>query len=285
LERGEAGDSTIVVIDAARRRVVRMVPLDQRAPFGAIGFSGGLAILLADLAGNTPATVAVVDAQGAMRGTTLAGISAGNVEYGDGRVDTRRPGFALDSSADRAFVVDADFTAAEIQLDSLSVSYHQPSARTLAKFVPGPARVVRSLGNGVLAFSGADHHGEPATPAGLFLVDTRTWTWRMVDPNVASFEVGRGVVVGTANPFEAGARHYAAYGLDGSLRYGVDVPDGQSLVVQGRYGYVCRGRGLLRVLDARTGAVLRRYTSSTLPLCATLLYGRSSRGTGFDLPV
>jgi hypothetical protein len=112
----------------------------------------------------------------------------------------------------------------------------------LAKFVPGRARVARWLGNGMVAFSGADHQGEPATPAGLFPVDTRTWPWRMVDPNVASFEVGSRVVVGTDNP-------------------------------------------LLRVLDVRTGAVLRRYTTSTLPLCATLLYGQSSRGTGFDLPV
>jgi hypothetical protein len=102
---------------------------------------------------------------------------------------------------------------------------------------------------------------------------------------VASFEVGRGVLAGTDNSFDAAPRHYSVYGIDGSFRYSVDVPALQSLSVQGPYAYVCRGRGLMRVLDARTGAVLHRYRSSTLPLCATLLYGQSSPGTSGLAPV
>ena len=273
LGESKEDESVVVVVDAARRTVVRTLPLDARAPAGAVGFSGGLAVLLADVLGRTPPALAVVDGQGAVRTTSLDGISAS------------RAGFAVDTSASRAFVIDGDLSAAEIRLGSLAVSYHRSSTRSLAKFFPGPARVARWLGGGILAVSGADYQGEPATPVGLSLIDTRTWTWRTIDPSVASFEVGSGIVVGTGSAFEAGPKHYSAYGVDGSPRYSVDVPDGQSLVVQGRYAYVCRGRGLMRVLDARTGSVLRRYRGTTLPICATLLYGRSSSGTLAVAPV
>jgi hypothetical protein len=271
---GESGDSTVVLVDAARRRVIRTISIEGSV-FGAAAFPGGLVVLLGDSAGRGPAEVAVVDAQGALRTVTVDQISAGYTDYGDGLVEVRRPGLAVDAAAHRAFVVDADFTVAEIDLDGFAVAYHRQSTRSLAKFLPGPSRVARWLGNGVLAVAGANYQSY-ANPVGLHLIDTRTWTWRVVDPKVASFEVGRGVLAGTDNPFDAAPRHYSVYGIDGSFRYSVDVPALQSLVVQGSYAYVCRGRGLMRVLDARTGAVLHRYRSSTLPLCATLLYGQSS---------
>jgi hypothetical protein len=285
LVRADADDSTVVVVDAARRRVIRTIPIEERSTLGAAAFAGGLVLLLGDTRGHDPAAVAVVDAQGALRTVTIDQISAGYTEYGDGRTEVRRPGLAVDAAAHRAFVVDANFSVAQIDLDSLTVAYHRQTTRSLTKFVVGPARVVRWLGNGMLAVAGADYQGEPVTPTGLRLIDTRTWTWRVVDANVASFEVGRGVLAGTDKPFDGEPRHYSVYGSDGSFRYGVDVPALQSLVVQGAYAYVCRGRGLRRVLDARTGAVLRRYRSSTLPLCATLLYGQSSAGTSGLAPV
>jgi hypothetical protein len=283
LVRGESGDSTVVLVDAARRRVIRTISI-ERSAFGAAAFPGGLVLLLGDSAGRGPAEVAVVDAQGALRTVTVDQISAGYTDYGDGHVEVRRPGLAVDAAAHRAFVVDADFSVAELDLDGFAVAYHRQSARSLAKFLPGPSRVARWLGNGVLAVAGANYQGD-ATPVGLHLIDTRTWTWRVVDSKVASFEVGRGVLAGTDKPFDAEPRHYSVYGTDGSFRYGVDVPALQSLAVQGPYAYVCRGRGLMRVLDAGTGAVLHRYRSSTLPLCATLLYGRNSAGTSSLAPV
>jgi len=283
LVRGEAGDATVVLVDAARRRVIRMIPI-ARSLFGAAAYPGGLALLLVDPAGHAPAEVDVVDAQGALRTIALDQIAAGYIDYGGGRVEVRRPGLAVDAVAHRAFVVDANFSVADVDLDDLAVAYHRESTRSLAKFLPGPARVARWLGNGMLAVAGANYYGD-AKPVGLHLVDTRTWTWRTVDANAFSFEVGRGVVATNSDPFGVGPRHYPVYGFDGALRYGVDVAAQQSLVVQGAYAYVCRGRGLMRVLDARTGSVLHRYRSSTLPLCATLLYGQSSPGTSALLPV
>jgi hypothetical protein len=41
----------------------------------------------------------------------------------------------------------------------------------------------------------------------------------------------------------------------------------------------------MRVLDARTGSLLRRYKRATLPICAPLLYGQSSAGTSSLAPV
>src|SRR6266540_939905 len=283
LVRSEAGDATVVLVDAARRRVIRTIPI-ARALFGAAAYPGGLALLLGDPAGHAPAEVDVVDGQGALRTIALDQIAAGYIDYGGGRAEVRRPGLAVDAAAHSAFVVDANFSVAEVDLDDLAVAYHRESTRSLAKFLPGPARVARWLGNGVLAVAGANYYGD-AKPVGLHLIDTRTWTWRTVDANAFSFEVGRGVVATNSDPLGVGPRHYSVYGFDGALRYGVDVAAQQSLVVQGAYAYVCRGRGLMRVLDARTGAVLHRYRSSTLPLCATLLYGQSSAGTSALLPV
>jgi hypothetical protein len=289
LTRNNVGGSTIFVIDAVHRRVIRRVPLSQRPLYGVAQFSGGMVVLLGDglsldeqdaaHAGHDPAAVGVVDGEGTLRSISVESVFAGYIENSEGLIEERRPGFAVDLSTRRAFVVDGGFSVAVIDLDKLSVSYHRESTRALAKFAVGPARVARWLGNGMLAVAGADYHGEPGTPAGLRLIDTRTWTWRVVDPNVASVEVGRGVLAGTDDPFGAGPRHYSVYGSDGSFRFSVDVPALQSLAVQGSYAYVCRGRGLMRVLNARTGAVLHRYRSSTLPLCAPLLYGQSSTGT------
>ncbi len=289
LTHDNTGGSTIFVIETAHRRVIRTVPLSQRPLYGVAQVSGGLVFLLGDglslderdaaHAGQEPAAVGLVDAAGRLRSISVESIFAGYIENADGLIEERRPGFAVDPSGRRAFVVDGGFSVAEIDLDNLFVSYHRQSTRSLAKFLPGPWRVARWLGNGMLAVAGADYHGEPGTPASLRLIDTRTWTWRVVDSKLAYVEVGRGVLAGADKAFDAEPRHYSVYGMDGSFRYGVDVPALQSLAVQGPYAYVCRGRGLVRVLDGRTGSVVRRYKSATLPLCATLLYGQSSAGT------
>ena len=162
-----------------------------------------------------------------------------------------------------------DFTVAAVDLDTLAVAYHAPSARTLAKSITGPSRQAAWLGNDTLAVSGFDYKGShDGEPVGLRLVDTRDWSVRMVDAGVGRFGVGEGSLV-------AGEK---VFGFDGTLRYRVDLGTEQWLSVQGQYGYVCgtaQGR-LRRVLQLGTGATLRRVTSATAPNCPTLLYGQSS---------
>ncbi len=268
-------DGTVVVVDAVTRRMERTTSLSDRTAYGARRFAGGLALLLGKYDGFAPAAVGVIDADGAVRTVTLDRISIGTSQVGmESRFETRRPGFAVDPAGRRAFVVDADFTVAEVDLGTLAVTYHPPSSRSLAKSVNGPSRTAQWLGNGVLAVSGVDYNGdERGSAVGLRLIDTNTWARRMVDPNIAFFDVGDGIFAGTG-PWQDGPRHYDIYGFDGRFRYGVDVERLQSLSVQGAYAYLCTASGnALRVLDAPTGSTLTAVQRSA---CPTLLYGQSS---------
>ena len=66
---------------------------------------------------------------------------------------------------------------------------------------------------------------------------------------------------------------FAVYGLDGSLRYRMELGNGEELDVAGQYGYVCHGSALSRVIELATGAILRdnRMHTAQTPVCVTLL--------------
>jgi hypothetical protein len=271
-------DGTIVLIDARRRRIVRVSKVEDRIAYGAARYADGFALLLGKATEMSTAAVAVVDAEGRARTIDLPGISIGTNQVGDAsEFETRRPGFAVDPAGGRAFVVDADFSIAEVGLDTLTVAYHGRSTRSLAKIVNGPTREARWLGNGTVAVAGVDYHRDArgGTAVGLRLIDTRDWSRRLIDPNVASFEVGEGILVGTG-PWVDGPRRYDVYGFDGVFRYGVDVRRLESLLVQGPYTYTCGNAGAERVIDGTSGATLRVFSSATLPACASLLYGQNS---------
>jgi hypothetical protein len=262
----------VAVLDPQKRKELRRVKLPVIRNTAAV--DGGVALLVGPPDVFAPATVAVVDADGAVRTTVVDRISVGSIEHaGDPRTfssDVREPGFALDRAGGRAFVVSPDFTVAEVNLATLGIAYHSPSTRTLAKNITGPSRQAAWLGNGLLAVAGVDYKGtHDGEPVGLRLVDTRTWTTRLVDSAVPWFGVGDGVLVAEDK----------VYGFDGSLRYRVALGSGQWLSVQGKYGYVCgsaRGSPLRRVLQLDSGATLKRVTSVSAPSCPRLLYGRAS---------
>jgi hypothetical protein len=264
LLRTDDVNAVVLTVDPARRRIVASTPLDG-VPYDAASFGSGFVSLLGPQVAPGPDLLAIVDSGGAVHTTLLDGLSA-----------SAGLGLAVDSGAGRAFIVDSDFNVAAVDLHAYTVAYHAQSLRWLAKGLPAGTRVARWIGNGLLAVAGTNSASVSAPPAGLRVIDTRTWGSRLIDPAIATFQVGAGLLIGTGDAFEENvAHHYSAYGADGTLRYGVDVPAGQSLVVQGRYAYVCHGRGLLGVLNAATGRVLHRYGGVTLPLCNTLLYGHS----------
>ena len=269
-------DGTIVVANAARHRIVRVTKLEDRVAFGVARFADGFAILLGRPEGLSTAVLAVVDSEGGVRFVDVPGVSIGTSQPGDASIETRRPGFAVDPAGRRAFVVDGDFSVAEVNLETLAIAYHGRSTRSLAKNVHGPTREARWLGNGMLAAAGVDHHGnETGDAVGLRLIDTRDWSRRMVAAGVASFDVADGMLIGSG-PWDDGPRHYDVYGFDGAFRYGVDVGRHESLFFQGPYTYTCNNAGVQRVIDGTSGATVREFSSARLPACATLLYGQSS---------
>jgi hypothetical protein len=126
------------------------------------------------------------------------------------RVDARIPGLAVDPGSDRAFVV-AGGVAAQIDLRTLAVSIHElgreasflsrlwswldPAA--LAKEYSGEVREARWLGDGLLAVSGSDAQSGLMRPAGLVVVDTRTWNIQTIDPGATSVSLTDDAFVAT----------------------------------------------------------------------------------------
>jgi hypothetical protein len=218
----------LVVFDVPRKRVVARRALGgtvvelARAP-------RELALLVAPEGSIGPARLAVVDARGGARFAQLDRIVAGSKLLGSGsehRVDVRRPGLAVDPAGGRAFVV-AQQLVAEIDLRTLAVSYHElERPRSLlsrlrswlepvasAKQVSGYHRQARWLGSDLLAVAGDDTEDGVFSPAGLELVDTRTWSVRTIEPGASRFEVGDGVLLATGGRWDAVQRRSTGIGL------------------------------------------------------------------------
>lgn len=206
----------------------------------------------------------------------------------------RFPALALDGVGGRAVVVDSSGTVAAVALGSLTVSYHQPQAsRSLfarldgwlepvaqAKGDNGPWREAQWLGHGLLAVAGTDWQAsgqmrgnvisETLTerPAGLEILDTRTWHVHTLDPNADSFTVTNGLLLATGTRWNVTAKEnltsgdgLVAYDSHGIVRFRAfagravyvnDVAGGRAYVtVVAPNGYEHQ-----RVVDLRTGRVL-----------------------------
>jgi hypothetical protein len=270
--------ASIAVVDPTRRVLVRRVTL-PRPPEDAVRLPDGIALLLGNYGSFEPAGVAVVDAEGNVRTVTLDRISTGVVTSPDPKIESRSPGFAVDPATRHAFVVGADFTVAEVDLDSLAVTYHGGNARSLAKVVSGPSRSALWLGKGLLAASGADYSGDEQAgqPVGLRIVDTHDWHMRILDPTVGYISrMPNNQAFLATTPFTRDLQHISVYGMDATLRYRFEQTLGvRMLNVQGPYAYVCKKSRVLRILDADNGNTLR-VPAAPRPACPIgLLYPQS----------
>src|SRR5262249_46855105 len=126
---------------------------------------GGAAVLLSPYQGIGPTTLAVVRADGRIRTAKLDRIRTGSSYPDGGRAGTSTAGtiayagLAVDASRNRAYVVPAGTTVAEVDLDDMTVHYHQLSHRVsvlgrlhdwlepkaAAKGANGPWRAARML--------------------------------------------------------------------------------------------------------------------------------------------
>ena len=137
-------------------------------------------------------------------------IRAGWRRWEDGELanEYQRPALAVDGPGGRGFVVGGGAPIAEVELRSLSVTYHglarrEPAARAKGP-VAGSSRVALWLGGGLLAFTGEDGHtigpGQvETTPAGLTLVDTGSWSARTLDRTANSAVYASGTLLAMAH--------------------------------------------------------------------------------------
>jgi hypothetical protein len=224
----------------------------------------------------------VADPGGAVRAVRLGRVRAGSrlVDRSSFRTRQRLPGLAVDAAGRRAFVVEHG-RVADIDLDSLTVTHHdlvqpasaarrprhRPERAVHAKAADGRTRFAQWLGGGLLAAAGADEERDGIRPAGLILVDTRTWTARTIERGATDFVVAGDLLLatGTGDP-STGARGIglAAYGFDGRERFRLFAGSeaGVHQVYGGRaYVGITRPDGRrapLRVVDLGSGRVVGR---------------------------
>jgi hypothetical protein len=286
------GDTTVVGVDAVRRRVVWRRALGGSLQAGE-RFRRSLVLVLGPPGRAVgPSRLVVVGPGGGVRSVPLSEIRSGLGGNG-GRGVSREwnPGLALDPSAARAFVVQAGAPVAEVGLRTLRVRYHTLSERIsllTAKAIEGPRRKALWLGHGLLAVIGVDGHaladsaGAEAqweTPAGLKLVDTRRWTARTVDARATDAVVVSGTLLAWSLLWDSRSGAFAGsgltgYALDGARRFhlfgddpiSVVQPLGHRILVGAASG--SRLFRLATLLDGRTGRELRR-----VPFQVTLLAG------------
>jgi hypothetical protein len=263
-----SGRQNLLVVDVSRQCVAA-----RRALWGSVlrltQTPRELVVLLAPPNRVGEARLAVADAQGALRIVRLGRVAAGASPEGGStaRAPISIPGLAVDSAGRRAFVVTPALVAS-IDLRKLAVSYHRPSASAslLARFrawlepaaqakeATGPVRTARWLGGGLIAVTGAQVDRRESKPAGLRLVDTRTWRSRTIDAHASDVALGDDVLLATG-----GTTGVTAYKLDGRKRFRlfdgeqawVDrVFDGRAYVgISGQRG----PKGGLRVVDLAAG--------------------------------
>jgi hypothetical protein len=289
------GSAQVVAVDARSGTVTGRWPV----PGTVVRFARtktGFVLLVGPRNQIGTAHLVAADARG-LRVVRLDRISAGFVP---GSVRTaaisndRFSALAVDRANDHAFVIDPDGTVATVALGSLAVSYHVPRTSTSlfarfdrwlqpaaqAKGDNGPWRQAQWLGNGLLAVSGSDWRASGQMrgnvisetlsdrPAGLEIIDTRTWHVHTLDPNADSFTVANGLLLVTGTRWNVTPKEnvtsgegLVAYDPHGNVRFRIFGGRSVSVnVVAGGRAYVtvvaAGGYEHQRVVDLRTGGVL-----------------------------
>jgi hypothetical protein len=213
--------------------------------------------------GTAAARLAVVNARGQMRSVALDRIQlTAGVANGVGYVD--EAALAVDSGGGRAFVFAAGTPAAEINLATMQVSYHQveleigaqPKKRVLARvrrglWLGGHSAVV--FGRNFVA---DDRAGVASVAAGASLVDTASWSSCVVDANAggATFAAGRLLAYAAGARPAIGLRAYTAQG--GKIFHLFNSEQVLDVRVAGGRAYV-QTANALRVLDLKSRRVLK----------------------------
>ena len=265
-----AGDTIVAGVDTRRRRVVWRRTLGGSLQAGE-RWGGGFLFVLGPRGRSVgPSRLVHVGPAGRVRSAALPEIRSGS-EPSSRLTRVWNPGLAVDRAGGRAFVVQAQAPVAEVDLETLRVRSHPlaPAARA-ADRVAGPSRDALWLGDGMLAVTGSDlpsTPGDPDTPAGLTLIDTRNWRARTIDPLATDAVLVSGTVLSSTflelTRSGNGLTGYSRHGRRIFHRFGHDPIWGVQPL--GRNAFVGGPNGSA-LIDARTGRRLRRYQRFSMTL-------------------
>jgi len=287
----------VVTIDAAGRNV-----LDRQAFPGQVlriaRTRNRLVVLLSPAESLEPARLAIVGPIGAARMVVVSRIAAGYEQRSgtQGRAVQREPALAVDFEGRRAFVVATDGEIAQVALRTGAISYQRPSRRVSffgrvhAWLEPvaeaklpreGSTRTARWLGSGLIAVSGGEYAvastgNRPRsrfTPAGLRLIDTRSWTVRTLGEGTDTFWHVGDLLLAADNT-------WGGYELEVSPRppglvvYGADGRERLRLYAGKRVGIVFANarrafvsvEGRIDVIELPSGRVVEQRASVAYPL-------------------
>jgi hypothetical protein len=296
------GDTTVSGIDADTRRELWRRDLHGSLQ-ASVAYRGGFVLVVGPKYRIGTSRLVVVGADGSVQTARLDRIRSGWRRTGSGAqviAQQWNPGLAVDRSTGRAFVVQAGAPVAEVDLRRFAVRYHELSEpisflgrlhdllepKAEAKGMQGPERGVVWLGNGRLAVAGVDHElatrngqeQETDVPAGLKLVDTRSWSVRTLDRATTTVTFAHGVLFASGTSWDSrtskttgeGLTAYDAGGRKLYHRYGDEqifgvTPMPRGVLVSGNLGSSVYPRE--DVLDSRSGRVIGR-TNGDLQLIA-----------------
>jgi hypothetical protein len=289
--------SAVAVIDPVGRRVLQRYRLARRI-IGVQESRGTVVLLTAPREGIGPLELTVVG------GKSIAGKSMQSVRvreiFGGSRMENREdgyrarevtPGLAVEPG-ERAFIVSAGKTVAEISLHDLAVEYHtlaepvsllgrvrnwlEPSAG--AKVLDGPQRKAEWLSSGLIAVTGADYTTVASASgldvqveaAGLSLLDPDNWSIQKINDETSDFVSFRSSLLAfgdTSWGHPAPGHGVVGYDLAGRELFRRFDGTAVSWVepVEG-LAYVSLDEKRRAVLDAATGRVLRVVRSRPLSL-------------------
>jgi len=262
--------SEFALADPTTRRHLMSKRIDGQVLVG-VRVRDRVALLVAPSEGVGPSRLLIVDAVGGARSVDVARIRSGWSSCGGSQ-----PGLTLDPAQRRVFVVGADDTVAEVELEILAVSYHSLGSTTSplppADVCESRLRTARFLAGGLIAVSGFDSRQFRGAdgrryarfdPAGLHLVDVGSWSTRTLDDDADSFRVAERQLLATGLRWDSSVSGevtgmgVAAYALDGATRF--HLFEGKRVWVVEAYtgrAYVSFERGPVAVVDLERGAMV-----------------------------
>jgi hypothetical protein len=225
---------TVVAVEPSTLTIVARRGLGERVLALAKG-SDSLVLVLGG-EGFGPVQLAVAARDGSVRAVQLERIEAGTRVTQGGVPRHDGAAVAVDRDAGRAYVVAANCPVAEVDLDTLTVTYHTPTQpvsllgrlhdwlepKAEAKGpLEGTFRSAVWLGDGRLAVFGRDAStyavGDGLSvrtqPSGLRVIDTRTWSAQTIDPRSSALAVGKDALLSWGLSWDSGTDRTTGTGL------------------------------------------------------------------------
>lgn len=266
---------TIVSVSRAGVDTVEVVKVDQltqdvlsRRRFagvvlGARTLPNALVVLLGRE--NKIATLRVLVAQyGRTRIVRLIGVRGGTVmrKRSQPVVTLRRPALAVDEARGVVYVADPGGMIVELPLKTLKATTRKVGGR-FAKVVYGSTRTAVALDSGLLAVTGSELEANRTRAAGLELVDTRTWSSRVVELGATSAWAAGDSLLVSGTTWDSATKKTSSIGLvlldrSGNVRLRLfqGLPAGVATIVGQRAYVAVLGAPTAVAIDIATGQVV-----------------------------